>query len=175
VTRKINYFTGALTLILGLALNSNPCFAASTSTGQGSLFGGLLLGIASVDNNVGTGIGFGVQGGYFFHDSWGVGAYYRNGNHDNSINSNLFIGEFLYRFTSMLNGLQLGANLGWADFSANGNGDGALAFGGKVAFDYSISQSIPLSIGLDVPILFTEPGTTTFVLFAPQATLRYWL
>src|SRR5687767_14645304 len=48
-------------------------------------FGGGFLGFSSVDHSIGTGVGFGVDAGYFLSPMWGVGAFLRSANHNNSI------------------------------------------------------------------------------------------
>lgn len=137
---------------------------------------GGLLGISSVSDNVGTGIGYGVHAAYFFQEFWGVGAFIRGGNHNNGISSFFFGGEALYRFAEVVKGMQVGAIVGGGKFTAGGfTGNTAIAFGGKISYDYPLSRDQPITAGIDFSLVFTKPGDQTLTVWTPLVSLKWWL
>lgn len=155
-------------------LSTSGLAATGTLEGHPGFVGGL-LGLSSVNNNVGTGIGWGLNGGYFFHENWGVGAFIRGGNHDNGITSFFLGAEALYRLTTFVPGIHLGATLGSGKFSAGGySGTNNFTYGLKIAYDHLISDTYPITLGADLELLFTKPANDTLTVFNPVVTAKWW-
>ena len=177
-------------IALGL-LASATTNAADSNTGNQSYIGGL-VGLSAVPTDiksatattgpsVGSGVGYGLNGGYFFVPSVGLGAYIRGGNQDHGITS-FFVGaEGLYRFADSLPGLQLGAAIGSGKFSGGGfAGYNNFTFGFKAAYDYPISSQYPLSLGIDLGLTWMSATNSlvgdsiTYTIWNPAATLKLW-
>jgi hypothetical protein len=132
------------------------------------------LGISSVNNDIGSGIAFGVEGAYFPRPEYGGGAFLRAGNHSNDITSFFFGVEGLYRPAMFVEGLTLGATLGSGKFTAQGlSGDSALAFGLKGAYDYRLLTQ-PISLGLDLSVTWCKPGDSMLTTVSPLLTAKWW-
>ena len=143
--------------------------------GDKDIFVGALIGLTDVSNNVGTGLGFEAEAGYFFLDPFGFGIYVRRGNHTADITSVFYGGEFFYRLNMVLQGLRAGAILGAGSFNANGvGGNSALEIGFKGAYDYFLPIDLPISIGADIALTWTKPGDSTLTMFTPMLTGRWW-
>ena len=83
---------------------------------------------------MGTGIGYGLNGGLFLTDHFGVGAFIRGGNHDRGITSFFYGAEALARFAAVMPGLHFGASIGSGKFSAGGfSGSSSFTWGVKAA------------------------------------------
>ncbi len=155
-------FWGITSATPGMAREQDPRFASAQ------------IGMSSVSDDIGSGIAFGVEGGYFFHENFGAGAFLRAGDHSEDITSFFFGIEGLYRPTLPFDGLTLGATLGSGKFSAqNLSGDSAIALGLKAAFDYRLTSQ-PISLGLDLSVTWCEPGDTTLTTVAPLLTAKWW-
>jgi hypothetical protein len=132
------------------------------------------LGLSSVNNDIGSGVAFGVEGAFFPQPEYGGGAFLRAGNHSNDITSFFFGVEGLYRPSLFLEGITLGATLGSGKFTAQGlSGDSALAFGLKGAYDYRL-VSQPISLGIDLSVTWCKPGDTTLTTVSPLLTAKWW-
>ncbi len=139
-------------------------------------FVGGLLGVSSANKNIGTGIGFGLNAGYFFHTNFGVGAFLRSANHDHDISS-FFVGaEGLFRFTDTLPGLHLGVILGSGKFSNPAvDSSNSFAYGAKITYDYLLSTTVPgVSVGVDLSWMLTEPVNEVITTFSPMITGKFW-
>lgn len=163
-------------LLLGLTLFAlaQP-LAASAAQNFPPAFAGALLGYSTASDNLGGGFGIGVNGGYFLDNGWGAGAFLKSGNHDNGVNSFAFGAEAMYKFVGFLPGLSAGAQLGSIKFSgSNFEGDYNIAIGGKVAYDYMISGTYPISLGGELSILFSEPANEGVSLTHFLVAAKFW-
>lgn len=179
---------------LSLWALSAPCHAAGVTT-EGRLYAGGILGVSWIPTEtrpvgtsqstpgtaVGTGVGYGLQAGYFLSRNVGAGAFIRSGNHDRGISPFFYGLEGLYRFTSLLPGLHAGLDLGSGRFSAGGfKGKRNLAYGARVAHDIPISLEYPLTIGLDLGVLLMgveNPVTLeskTYTSIHSAASIKVW-
>ena len=132
------------------------------------------IGLSSVNNDVGSGVAFGIEGGYFMYENWGLGAYLRAGNHSNDITSFFFGIEGLYRNPIPLGGLTAGLTLGSGKFTAQGlSGNSALAYGVKAAYDYDLDDQ-PISLGADLSITWCKPGDTMLTTVSHLLTAKWW-
>ena len=157
---------------LATAVICKPVHAMETGR---DIFAGVQLGFTQVSNNVGTGIGFGAEAGYFFSGPFGVGLYIRHGNHSNNISSNFYGAEGFYKLDMLLSGLRAAAILGAGSFSSNGiGGNSAMEVGGKLAYDHSIPCEYPITVGADVGLTFTKPGDSMLTMFTPMLTAKWW-
>lgn len=160
-------------IALGL-LVAIPASGAEVKRGLDGYIGGL-LGASSVNQGVGTGVGFGLNGAYFFSDYFGIGAGLRAANHDRDVSSFFFAAQGLFRFADVLPGLHLGASLGTGRFSfLDQEGDTAFAYGLKAAFDYPVAQNESVTLGIDLDVTFTEPGISLLTVFSPMLTAKWW-
>lgn len=148
--------------------------SAELKSGQSGFFGAG-LGVSSVNQSVGTGFAFSLNGGYFLKGSdVGIGAFLRSSSHSQDVTSFFFGIEGLYRFTALLPGLSGGVMIGSGKFSLQQTpGDTAFAYGVKAAYDYPLSAD-PLSVGVDLSLNWVEPGTKLLTVFSPIATVKYW-
>lgn len=162
-------------LSLGLPAPLSTYAQAPIKSGYDGYVGGL-LGFSSASDNVGTGIGFGVQAGYFAFENFGLGAYLRAANHSGDPAPSTFIltAEGLYRFVDILPGLHLGLELGSAKLSTPGASDTSFAWGGKAAYDLTLSEEYPVTVGVDLNLVFSEIGTETLSIFTPMVSAKYW-
>lgn len=163
-------------IILGICLSSLTQ-AADTITSSKQGFVGGLLGFVTANNNVGSGLGYGLNGAYFLspYPRIGVGAFIRGANHDNGVTSFFMAGEALLRLSGYLEGLHVGIILGSGKFSAGGfSGNSSIAYGIKGAYDFPISTSYPLTLGADLSLAFTSPGSSTITVFNALGSLKWW-
>ncbi|NDD91945.1 hypothetical protein EBZ37_07665 [bacterium] len=163
----------ARTLILFVAL-ALPWTSISHAQQGHSRFVGANLGITSVSNDVGSGVAFGIEGGYFFLPYLGVKGFLRAGNHSNDITSFFFGIDGLYRFNPELTGLSVGLSLGSGKFSADGmSGNSALAYGIKTVYDYLLPNQ-NITLGAELSITWCEPGDTVLTNVSPLLTIKWW-
>lgn len=137
------------------------------------------IGLSTASDNIGSGVGYGVEGTYFIRDSVGVGAFLRSANHDLGISSFFFGGQGIYRFTRALEGLQLGVLLGSGKFTRVENDikqsfNNAFAYGAKAAYDVPITKRRDVTVGADLNLLFFKPGSDTVRLITPTVMAKYW-
>lgn len=174
-----------LQMILPLALFGLPLVLATLERaalchpepmGNGYVQG--ILGLSSIDNNVGTGVAYGVQAGYFFgggDSNLGLGGFMRGANPSNNVTSFLMGGELLYRPDSTLPGLQLGFDFGSGKFSVGGvSGKTSFAYGVQGGWDFRLSPAYPFTAGLNLSFLFITPVDTTYLITTPTATMKVW-
>lgn len=138
-------------------------------------YAGAMLGLSSVDNGVGTGLGFGLDAGFFLNDSWGVGAFLKSANHDHDVTQFTYAAEGIYR-VAMFPGLSAGAMLGASKFSqgdAPNNGFN-ITFGLKAAYDFPVSTSYPITVGADLAVNWVKPADTMLTVFTPFLTAKWW-
>jgi hypothetical protein len=160
---------------LNCTLASAQTNASSSAQSEDRGYLGGLLGISSVSQNVGRGLGFGLEGTVYFTEYLGVGAFVRRASHDNGITSFFYGAEGLFRLAHILPRLQVGFIVGAGKFTAGDvSGRSAIAYGTKAAFDVPLTQSQPLTVGLDLSLVFTKPGTEQLTVFTPVATVKYW-
>jgi hypothetical protein len=164
-----------LAVVVALALaSSGGAHGAEVKRGLNGFVGGL-LGASAVNEGVGTGVGFGLNGGYFFSGAFGMGALLRASNHGRDVSSFFLALQGLFRFADVLPGLYLGASLGSGKFTfLDQEGNTALAYGAKAAFDYPISRDQDVTIGIDLDVMFTEPGVSLLSVFSPMLTAKWW-
>ncbi|MBC7691321.1 MAG: outer membrane beta-barrel protein [Methylotenera sp.] len=166
--------------LTALCLCSAPAARADIQGGKSNVFVGAMLGITSANQSFGTGIGFGINGGYFFDPAFGIGANLKQANFDNNLSATLVAVEGLYR-VGEAPGLHLGVDLGTAKFSTGSIGPFAgstsstsFAYGLKAAYDYVMSYPSNFSLGADLSVMLTKPGTETITIFNPMATAKIW-
>ena len=161
----------SLAAFVTLALLPLHSFGADAAGGR---FVSAQLGVSSVNNDIGSGVAFGVEGGLFPWEDWGAGAFLRAGNHSNDITSFFFGIEGLYKASLLVNGLTLGATVGSGKFTSQGlSGDSALAIGIKAAWDYHLSSQ-PISLGGDLSVTWCKPGDSMLTTVAPLLTAKWW-
>lgn len=157
---------------LGLLLAAAPM--AKAEEAPNNRFVAAQLGFSSVNNDIGSGIAFGVEGAFFPQPEYGGGAFLRAGNHSNDITSFFFGIEGLYRPSALLDGITIGATLGSGKFTAQGlSGDSALAFGIKGAYDHRLVNQ-PVSLGFDLSVTWCKPGDTMLTTASPLLTAKWW-
>lgn len=164
--------------ILALVMISAPSISlAAPDVGNKVPLGylGGMLGLSSVNNGVGTGLGFGLQGAYFLNEKWGVGAFLRAANHNANISSFFYAAQALYRLDDFVPHLLAGGTLGAGRFSFSGNtGNSALLLGLLLAYDHPVSTQHPITVGGEFSVGFTEPGSTMLTILSPMVTAKWW-
>lgn len=148
---------------------------AELITGTRGYVGGM-LGLPSVNEGIGTGLGFGFNGAYFLpqRPNWGLGAFFRGADHRQGVTAFFYGVEGLYRFADVLPGLLVGVVLGSGKFTLDGvPGNRAFTYGFKAAYDYPISRT-PVTVGVDASVNWLKPGNTVLNVFNPMITIRYW-
>jgi hypothetical protein len=137
---------------------------------------GGLLGVASVDQERGSGVGYNLQGAHYFFGMFGAGLFIHGGSHTQGLSSFFYGAQALFRPLSILPRLQLGALLARGRFSAGGiSGTLNPAYGAKAAYDVALSDHYPITAGLELSVLSTTPNDKTFLIFSPLASLKLWL
>lgn len=170
ITQRLNRVWFGVSVLAALIAGTSASHAQQSN----HRFVSAQLGISSVNNDIGSGIAFGVEGAYFPRPEFGGGAFLRAGNHSNDITSFFFGVEGLYRTTMFIEGVTLGATLGSGKFTAQGlSGDSALAFGLKGAYDYQLLTQ-PISLGLDLSVTWCKPGDTMLTTVSPLFTAKWW-
>ena len=133
-----------------------------------------LLGTSSVNENIGFGFAFGLEGGAFFLNSLGLGGYLRSSNHSDDISSFFFGFGILYRDNNFFENLTLGAYLGSGKFTSQGqSGNSATALSLKIAYDYPFLNH-SLSLGGDLSFTWCEPGDTLLTAVSPMLNVKWW-
>jgi hypothetical protein len=169
-TQRLNRNWIGLTALILLFAGAHTTFAQEPN----HRFVSAQLGLSSVNNDIGSGVAFGVEGAYFPRPEFGGGAFLRAGNHSNDITSFFFGVEGLYRPAMFVEGVTLGATLGSGKFTAQGlSGDSALAFGLKGAYDYRLLTQ-PISLGLDLSVTWCKPGDSMLTTVSPLLTAKWW-
>jgi hypothetical protein len=158
----------------------NPAVAATPSAiGNNDLippteyhaFLGGSLGIATANNDVGTGLGWGGEFAFFPHMNFGVGLTYR-GAHNGTPTTHFYALEGLARPVPPI---YVGFMLGGANVSNGGANTGsALGFGGKAGWDIALGSSL-FTIGPTIDVLFFKPGPVSITEVNIEALLKLWL
>lgn len=144
-------------------------------------YAGALLGVTSVSEGpAGTGLGFGLNFGYFFSEKWGAGLAMESGTHGNDYTSLFFLGEAIYSLESEIPGLFLSGILGTGRFRGPDRtgeietGETSLTFGAKVAYEYPISPDNRWTVGAQLSVKWLKPATTTLTIVNPMLTAKWW-
>ncbi len=172
----------SLGLISFAALN---CISASAKEldSNGRFFVGTGGGLSHVDQGVGNGMTYGAQGTYFFDPNLGGGVFIQLNHHTRDVNSR-FVGlQGLCKFSNETSGLWVGTTLAHGGFWTDAQkGKTNLAYGVKAGLDYELGavrkkergHSVSMTLGLEMQMSWTKPGTTYLGMAAPGATLKAW-
>lgn len=173
--------------LMGSAFYSAPSFAqaSSSDTNSSMIYAGALLGVGFFNNNGGTQIGFGFDGGYKLTSDWGAGLYltYQPTQAPTGSSAGVYTAalEGNYFLDKVAPGLRVGAKagLGIASFSTDAIGaipststtNTDIVFGPHVAYDYALGQG--LSVGGETNFLFftSSPARNVFNLLG---SVKYW-
>jgi hypothetical protein len=163
---------------------SSPTYAAvSSNTGTGGTLGyaGALLGVGFLNNNGGTQINLGLDGGYKLAPTYGVGAYLAYSPSatlatGDSAGLYTIAAEANYFLNDILPGAHVGAKAGfgisrYALAAGTSTSSVNLVFGPAVAYDYALGGG--LSVGGEANFLYytSSPSTNSFNLLG---SLKYW-
>lgn len=160
----------AADMSLGSVIQNKPVF-----------FGGL-LGLSSINNDVGLGLGYGVEGGFYFkNNQLGLGAFLEGGRHGDATSS-FFMGfKGLYRLTSLADGLHAGVILGRGRFLAPNDAGAitvrpfAFTYGVELGYDWFPWESRAISLTGNLKFMAFSPGETTNIVVSPVIVAKIWL
>lgn len=171
------------TTLMGSAFYSAPSYAQASSGNSPSssmLFGGALLGVGFLNNNGGTQLAVGLNGGYKIAPTYSVGGYFTYQPSQASAGDSAHLltvaAEGNYYFDEIVPGLRAGAKagLGFGTYSP-AVGEGAtttnLAIGPQIGYDYPLGGG--LSIGGEGNFLYytSSPSLNVFNILG---NLKYW-
>jgi hypothetical protein len=151
-------------------LNPQPTHADMIGT-----YFGTGIGLTSVSGNIGRGLGYGLNAGYFLTPNWGVGAFIRSSSHDRGVTLMSFGAEGVYQLQDFFPGMTFGLTAGEAKFSG-GSFDGNYHFmaGPKLYYEIYAPTNYPITLGIDGGLLWSKPATDILSIVHAFLTFKFW-